>query len=131
MLNALKSLYVDVQSCVRVNGYYSEWFDVSNGLKQGCSLSPLLFSLYISDLVTSLNTMNIGVPVGDETVCVLLYADDIVLLADSVDNLQSLLDEVHFWCQSNGLCINESKTKIVHFRLGPATPKTYVIRNSG
>ena len=45
MLNALKSLYVDVQSCVRVNGYYSEWFDVSNGLKQGCILSPLLFSI--------------------------------------------------------------------------------------
>ena len=130
MLNALKSLYVDVQSCVRVNGYYSEWFDVSNGLKQGCILSPLLFSLYISDLVTSLNTMNIGVPVGDETVRVLLYADDIVLLADSVDNLQSLLDEVHLWCQSNGLCI-ESKTQIVHFRVGPATPRACYIFKCG
>ena len=53
ILNALKSLYVDVQSCVRVNGYYSEWFDISNGLKQGSILSPLVFSLYnISDLVT-------------------------------------------------------------------------------
>ena len=40
--------------------------------------------------------MHIGAPVGDETVCVLLYTDDnIVLLADSADNLQSLLDEVH------------------------------------
>ena len=37
--------------------------------------------------------MNIGVTVGDETVCVLLYANDIVLLADSVNNLQLLLDE--------------------------------------
>ena len=114
-----------------MNGYYSEWFDVSNGLKQGFILSPLLFSLYILDLVTSLNTMNIGVPVGDETVCVLLYADDIVLLADSVDNLQSLLDEVHLWCQSNGLCINGSKTKIVHFRVGPATPRACYIFKCG
>ena len=75
--------------------------------------------------------MNIGVPVGDETVCVLLYADDIVLLADSVNNLQSLLDEVHLWCQSNGLCINESKTKIVHFRVGPATPRACYIFKCG
>ena len=133
ILNALKSLYVDVQSCVRVNGYYSEWFDVSNGLKQGSILSPLVFSLYnISDLVTSLNTINIGVPVEDKTVCVLLYADDIVLLADSVDNLQSLLDEVHLWCQFNSLCINESNlTKIVHFRVGPATPRACYIFKCG
>ena len=62
--------------------------------------------------------MNIGVPIGDETVCVLLYADDIVLLADSVDNLQSLLDRVHLWCQSNGLCINESKTIFITFSCG-------------
>ena len=40
MLNALKLLYVDVQSCVRVNGYYSGWFYVSNGLKQGCIPPP-------------------------------------------------------------------------------------------
>ena len=47
MLNALKSLYADAQSCVRVNGYYSEWFDVSNGLKQGCILPPPFCLVYI------------------------------------------------------------------------------------
>ena len=47
MLNALEALNVDVQSSVRVNGYYGEWFYVSNCLTQGCILSPLLFSLYI------------------------------------------------------------------------------------
>ena len=59
--------------------------------------------------------------------CVLLYPDDIVLLADSVDNLQSLLDEVHLWCQSKDLCINESKTKIVNFRVGPPTARACYI----
>ena len=75
--------------------------------------------------------MNIGVTVGDETVCVLLYANDIVLLADSVDNLQSLLDEVHLWCQSNDLCINESKTKLYIFVWGLQLLEHVIYLNAG
>ena len=47
MLNAIFSLYNKVQSCVRINGNLTEWFDVNCGLKQGCILSPILFDIYI------------------------------------------------------------------------------------
>ena len=47
MLNAVKSLYSSVSSCVKVNSFYTEWFGVSGGLRQGCILSPLLFNLYL------------------------------------------------------------------------------------
>ncbi len=47
---ALKSIYCNVQCSVRLNGILSDCFTVRMGLKQGCLLSPLLFSIYINDL---------------------------------------------------------------------------------
>jgi len=76
------SLYNSVSSCVRVNSFQTEWFNVHSGLRQGCILSPVLFNLYINDLAKYLKSLNIGVSFGNENICILLYADDIVLLAD-------------------------------------------------
>ena len=61
MLNAIMSLYKSVSSCVRVNSFKTEWFNVHSGLRQGCILSPLLFNLYINDLAKYLKSLNIGV----------------------------------------------------------------------
>ena len=77
MFNALKSLYTSVNSCVRVNGYLTEWFDVKSGLRRGCSLSSVLFSLFINDFALSIKSLGAGVDVGaDDKVSILLYADD-------------------------------------------------------
>ena len=54
-LTLLKGLYNHVRSCVRVNGELTEWFDINSGVKQGCILSPILFSMFINDLVTEIN----------------------------------------------------------------------------
>ena len=54
IFQAVKSLYTSVKSCVRVNSYRTEWFDVNCGLRQGCVLSPLLFNLFINDLAVFL-----------------------------------------------------------------------------
>ena len=51
MLQAICSLYNNVQSCVRVNGNLTDWFEVNQGLKQGCILSPLLFNIFLNDLI--------------------------------------------------------------------------------
>ena len=48
MLTAIKSLYTNVSACVKVNNLTTDWFDVNSGLRQGRSLSPLLFNLYIT-----------------------------------------------------------------------------------
>ena len=94
MYNAQLSLYEDV----KVNGFYTDWFSVSCGLKQGCCLSPVLFNLYINDMVNSITSLGIGVNIGDEVVSVLPYADDLVLLAESETDLQILIDLLHEWC---------------------------------
>ena len=116
MLNAVKSLYTAVSSCVRINGFYTEWFDVTSGLRQGCSLSPLLFNIFINDLALKIKACGKSVKIDGDTVGILLYADDIVLLADNEKELQDMLDILNNWCVSNNMSVNATKSNIMHFR---------------
>ena len=114
--NAIKSLYQHSMSSVRLNEYMSEWFPVTSGVKQGDNLSPILFCLYINDLALTLKENNIGVNIDGHTICILLYADDIVLLAENEKDLQTLLDITQDWCYKWKMNINVEKSKIMHFR---------------
>ena len=95
----ITSLYKNVKCTVRVNGQHTDWFDVNCGLKQGCILSPMLFNLYINDLTRHINDVGSGTSVGNTSLSILLYADDIVLIADSELKLQSLLARLDQWCK--------------------------------
>ncbi len=75
---------MDVQCCVRINGMQTSFFDVNVGVKQGCLVSGLLFNLYINDFITLAKALGIGVNINNERVCMLIYADDIVLLEETV-----------------------------------------------
>ena len=116
ILMAIKSLYFDVKSVVRLNHVYSDCFDVSNGLKQGCLISPIMFNLYIDDLITEINALERGLKIGDKKVSMLLYADDIVLMANTARDLQCMLDCLNTWCSRWGLTVNPKKTKVMHFK---------------
>ena len=118
---AIKSMYANVQSCVRINGICTDFFEVNLGLKQGCLLSPLLFNFYINDLVDNLKFLDLGVNIDGEKVSVLLYADDIVLLSENENDMQRLLDVISEWCNDNKIHISRDKSKVVHFR-NPSTP---------
>ena len=113
MLTAIKSLYVNVSACVKVNNLTTDWFDVKSGLRQGCSLSPLLFNLYINDLAIRINALGKGISLNNDKVSLLMYADDIVLIADSETDLQSMLNELTRWCDINSMSINNKKSNVV------------------
>ncbi|MCG8045103.1 MAG: reverse transcriptase family protein, partial [Candidatus Thiodiazotropha endolucinida] len=116
MVNALQSLYKDVSCAVSINDNLTEWFPVQQGVKQGCGLSPTLFAIYINDLADDINELNCGIDVGDTHISSFLYADDIVLLAECAEDMQRMLNILHLWCRRWRLAVNESKTKVVHFR---------------
>ena len=94
-LSVVQSLYTDVQCAVKVNDYLSPLFKVSQGVKQGCILSPTLFSLYINDLANEIKQMNLGVDIDELQLSILLYADDVALSAPDADSLQLMLDKLN------------------------------------
>ena len=116
MLTALVSIYKAVKCCIRLNGFNRDWFNIDCGLKQGCRLSPILFNLYVNDLVTQISELGLGIDIDGEKVAVLLYADDLVILSETKDDLQTILDNLHVWCSTNCLFVNPEKSKIIHFR---------------
>ena len=125
ILQSLKALYTNVNCSVRINGYLTDWFPVLSGLKQGCLLSPLLSNLFANGLGEAIDATGLGIDINGVTdkLHMLLYADDLALIADTEEDLQKLLDALSKWCKDNEMSINIDKTKVVHFR-NPAESRT-------
>lgn len=114
-LNALRKLYKNTTNAIWNGNELSEWFETLTGVKQGCILSPILFSLYINDLCKFIGG---GVMIGDCSINALLYADDIVLIAEDKAVLQKMIDKLHEYCLIWGLEINLTKSQIMIMRKG-------------
>ena len=111
-LKAIKSIYVDNWAAVRIDGRMSSWSRVLTGVRQGCNLSPLLFIVYMDHLLKGINWQG-GIQLGGNVVSSLAYADDLVLMADSAERLQSNILELENRCEEYGMKIIVSKTKVM------------------
>lgn len=120
-LNTWKSLYSNLKSCVKVNEVLTEYFECKLGTRQGCVGSPVIFSLFINDLVSYLHSeFNQGIFVTNDIpdLLTLMFADDVSCFADNVVKLQRLINAIARFCKSVGMEINFDKTKIIVFRNG-------------
>ena len=125
--NAIDAIYKSPSARVILNDYSTDYFDCPLGVKQGDTISPTLFSIFINDLAKELKNSNLGVSLDENlVVSTLLYADDIVLLADNEDNLQSLLDITEGWCKKWRLEVNLTKTNILHVRKQSLVQSEYI-----
>ena len=114
--NAVKALYTNTSCTIKVNNNLSLPIPFERGVKQGCPLSPTLFNIFINDLIDYLNKEAKGITFGLCQVNALLYADDLVLMADKPETLSNLLQALNQWCTENNMGINPDKTKIIYFR---------------
>ena len=125
-------MYEKAKSCLQHRRLLSEYFQCNIGLRQGENLSPILFALFMNDLKEHLDVQcqgfkllkQIFAETGDKilekscNIFFLMYADDIVMMADTPEQVQSMLDKLHNYCSKNKLTVNASKTKIMIFSRG-------------
>ena len=113
-------LYMHVAQIVQVrwNTHLSHSFSVSNGVKQGGILSPVLFSIYTDTLLTSLRDSGVGCYLGHLFAGALAYADDIVLLAPTKSAISRMLSIASDCAQELSLKFNGTKSQYLRYGAG-------------
>ena len=116
----LRNLDAGQEATVRT-GHGTDWFQIGKGIHQGCILSPCLFNLYAEYIMrnTGLDEAQAGIKIARRNINNLRYADDITLIAESEEELKSLLMKVKEESEKVGLKLNIQKTKIM--ASGPIT----------
>ena len=109
LIKVIMSMYKNARSLVRVNGKLGKEFEVKVGIHQGSVLSPILFAIVLEALSPGFNA---GLPWE------LLYADDLVIMADSLDELSVKLERWKAESSAKGLKVNTKKTKIMISKSG-------------
>ena len=86
---AIKRLYCNTQNCIRINHMYTGWFPSFCGVRQRDSLSPTLFLIFLNDLANLVKSAKLGIDIGTKNIGILMYADDVSLIAEDENKLQS------------------------------------------
>lgn len=114
-LRLLSEIYKGTFSAVWYGEDLSAYFETYSGVKQGCLISPLLFALFLDDLHDELEG---GLIIDGVKIRILLYADDIVILADNPTVLQRMITNLERYCKEWNMTVNMDKSEIVVFRQG-------------
>ena len=119
-LDIIMTWYDGLQCRVLWDGHYSEWFCITAGVRQGGVLSPIFYSLYVNELISILQSSNVGCHLADKFAAALIYADDMAVLAPSLKGLQKLLSLCENYCREWDIRLNSKKTKNLYFGKGVA-----------
>ena len=110
----LRNLYAGQEATVRT-GHGTDWFQIGKGVHQGCILPPCLFNLYAEYMMRNagLEEAQVGIKIAGRNINNLRYIDDTTLMAESEEELKSLLMKVKEESEKVGLKLNIQKTKIM------------------
>ena len=117
----LRNLYAGQGAIVRTGQGTTDWFQIGKGVRQDCILSPCLFKLYVEYIMRNagLEEAQAGIKIAGRNISNLRCADDTTLMAESEEELKSLLMKVKEESEKVGLKLNIQKMKIM--ASGPVT----------
>ncbi|KAK3773584.1 hypothetical protein RRG08_022293 [Elysia crispata] len=121
-LRIIKTIYWEQKAAVRVEEERSNFQNIKRGVRQGCVLSPDLFSLYSEMIMRQIEEIE-GLKIGGHNINNIRYADDTVLTADSEEELQELLNKVVEESENKGLELNSKKTESMIITRKTSIPK--------
>ena len=110
----LRNLYAGYKAVVRILYRATDWFKIEKGVRQGCLLSPCLFNLYGEHIMRNagLDELQVGIKIGGRNINNLRYTDDTTLMAESKEELKSLLMRVKK-SERASLGLNFKKPKVM------------------
>ena len=111
----LRNLYAAQEATVRTGHGTTDWFQIRKGVRQGCILPPCLFNLHAEYIMRNagLDEVQAGIKIARRNINNLRYADDTTLMAESEEELKSLLMKVKEESEKVGLKLHIQKTKIM------------------
>ena len=113
----LRNLYAGQEATVRTGHGTTDWFQIGKGVCKGCILSPCLFNLYVEYIMRNagLDELQTGIKIARRNINNFRYADDTTLMAESEEELKSLLMKVKEESEKVGLKLSIQKIKIMAF----------------
>ena len=104
----MRNLYAGQEATVRTGHGTTDWFQIGKGVRQGCMLPPCLFNLYAEYIMRNvgLEEAKAGIKIARRNINHLRYADDTTLMAESEEELKSLLMQVKVESEKVGLKLN-------------------------
>jgi exonuclease III len=112
----IRNLYKDQRVIVRVGNKESKEIELGRGVRQGCCLSPILFNIYLEEMIREIEMKMKGVKIGGRKVSCVRFADDMAVLAEDQKGLEISIKMLEEACKAYGMKVNAKKTKVMSVR---------------
>lgn len=128
-LRIIENLYWNQTARIKHKGEISKEIKIQRGVRQGCILSPLLFNLYSEEIFSqALENVSMGIQLNGERINNIRFADDTIIMAESWEDLQEMMNRVSNKSEEFGIDINIQKTKYMTICKN-ATPQRQLLIN--
>ena len=113
-MQLIEGVYINQEAAVRWNGQLTDWFQIGQGTRQGCNVSPTEFNIYGENIIRRVEEKNKrGVVIGGGRMTNLRYADDTTIISSSASGIRKYFQDLVTESKYYNIEINVTKTKVM------------------